>query len=376
MIGDGETAVFGDTSANLLALALSKTKTVTCVDLRNNDISSEGAEYFADMLEDNSSIVEFNLAYNRITDVGAQALIRIMAANNSLRRLDLTGNPVSESILNELDYVMRVNSGPLALKKLMVAIATNDPSTTAADFTGSPSSVPVTDDSLHILCSLLVSNTNVLELKLGNNEITDEGAQLLADMLRANKTVTRIALDNNKITTEGAHAIFLALKVNHTLCQLTLDGNVVSPDVLEQLAATLIINSQPLREPKPTAHLKGVKSGGSVHAIDDKTMFRDHDYMRECEVKIFHEAMNDFHSPPKRVPLLPGPASNRVWCTTSPRPDEKREGKKTCTNSKKENSNHTHYKKTKGERSPPTETLPHTPRPRNQRVSLGGRRAW
>jgi Ran GTPase-activating protein (RanGAP) involved in mRNA processing and transport len=297
MIGDGEGSVFGDLSANLLALALAKNHTVTTIDLRNNDITSEGAEYFADMLEDNKSITEFNLSSNRIDDEGARAFIRIMSANDTLRVLDLSGNPISEPVMCELDYVMRVNAAPVALKRMMVAIATDDASVTVADFTGGSSNAVFTDDSLHILCSLLVSNTHVHTVLLGNNDITDEGAQLLADMLRVNKTIARLTLDNNQITTEGAHALFLCLKVNHTLANLTLTGNKIAADMLEQLEATLIINKQPLREPVRPKEAFALRP--AVEQLDDRTQFRDHDYMRDCDSQIFQDAMHDYHSPPK-----------------------------------------------------------------------------
>jgi Ran GTPase-activating protein (RanGAP) involved in mRNA processing and transport len=299
IIGDGEASVFGDTSANLLALALARNSTVTSVDLRNNDITSEGAEFFADMLEDNKTIAEFNLASNRIDDRGAQAFIKIMAANDSLKVLELGGNPVSDVVMAELDYVMRVNAAPVSLKRLMVGIATNNSNVTIADFTGGTSTAVFTDDSLHILCSLLVSNGHVHTVLLANNDITDEGAQLLADMLRVNKTLTTLDLANNRITSEGAHALFLCLKVNHTLSTLNLEGNHVAGDVKEQLDATLIINKQTLRQPNhpPQEFAKRPP----VEALDDKTQFRDPDYMRDCANQIFDDAMKDFHSPPKRT---------------------------------------------------------------------------
>lgn len=303
MLGDGEGSVFGDTSANLLALALSKNHVVTHVDLQNNDITSEGAEYFADMLEDNKTIVSFNLSSNRIDDRGAQALIRIIAANDTLKVLDLTGNPVSEQTFGELDYVMRVNAAPVALKRLLSKIAANDSTVTSADFRGGASTAVFTDDSLHILCSLLVDNTYVQRIDLSDNDITDEGAQLLADMLRANKALTSLALDNNRITNEGGNALFLALKVNHTLAELTLTGNKISKELDEQLHSVLVINKQPLREPKRTKD--EFKNRPPVETLDDNTQFRDPDYMHDCEHQIFDDAMKDFHSPPRRVPLRP-----------------------------------------------------------------------
>jgi len=299
-LGGSEGApIFGDTSANLLALALSKNSHVTEIDLSQNDITSEGVEYFADMLEDNSSVTSLNLAFNRIDDRGAQELLRVLRSNDTLIRLGLEGNPISAATAAELDYLLKVNNGPLQLKRVMDDVAADSPALTELDFHGTPDRPRFNDDAVHILCSLLVGNTHVKSLLLHDNIISDIGASLIADMLRVNKSVEKITLHNNRFGEDGGRALFMALKVNHTLHYLSFEGNGVPPDVAEQLNSALIINKQPLRQPK---RAKGeYKARPKPEELGDDEQFRDPDYMHDCEDQIFHDGMDEFHHPKRRV---------------------------------------------------------------------------
>ena len=362
--GVGAVSLFGDTSAQLLALALTKTTTVTSVDISDNDVSSLGAEYLTDMLEDNRSIIWLNLSSNRIDDHGGSLFVKVIGVNDTLRMVDLANNPISQECAGELDYVLRINNGPLALKHAMLRLAANDPDLTVLDFAGpaeeqlqpvvqaitdggrnkgvsSSAASPVraphgntmaliikasptkgasqqqltpvrtnategryfTDEYVHVLCSLLVDNTNVTTLYLEGNQIGDRGAQLLADTLRVNTTLTAIALDRNYIGAEGAHALFLALKTNHTLTNLSLSGNPHIPSPIFELINTpLVINRQPLRQP---VRPKGAfKQRPDVAMLSDEQQFRDLDYLRDVEDQIFEDAMRDcpdkYHPSPRK----------------------------------------------------------------------------
>jgi Ran GTPase-activating protein (RanGAP) involved in mRNA processing and transport len=293
--GDGEGRPFDDVSCQLLSLALSKNRVVTRLDLSNNSITSEGIEYLTDMLEDNQSITHISLSNNRINDEGARLLTKCLEVNHVITQIDLDGNPITEAALTEVFYLLRINSGPFALKRVMVALASDDDSVEALDFSGANAPRKFDDEAIHVLCSLLVDNHRVRAVDLSNNDITDIGASLLADLLRANNTLEALHLDNNCIGVEGAEALFQALKSNHTLYVLTTEGNAIPETTLENLASVLNVNAVHY---KPRQNLKNQRD---ILQTDDHLQFRDTDYLLDKTEEITDQAMR-FYPVQKYLP--------------------------------------------------------------------------
>ena len=298
--GDGEGRPFDDVSCQLLSLALSKNQTVTRLDLSNNSITSEGIEYLTDMLEDNTRIVHISLSNNRINDEGARLLTKCLEVNHVITQIDLDGNPITEAALTEVFYLLRINSGPFALKKVMVALASDDQAVEALDFCGQDAPRKFDDEAIHVLCSLLVDNHHVRAVDLSGNDITDIGASLLADLLRANNTLEALHLDNNCIGVEGAEALFQALKANHTLYVLTTEGNAIPETTLENLSSVLNVNAVRY---KPRQHLKGHRD---IMQVDDQQQFRDTDYHLDRTEEITDQAMQYYPNmlPPKPEAIM------------------------------------------------------------------------
>lgn len=288
----------GDLSVKLLSLALVHNTVVQALNLAGNDISSAGIDFLGDLLEDNTTIQSCSLAYNNIDDRGAQFLIRVLAVNNTIKELDVTENAaISAPLLEELGYMIRVNNGPLGFKRSMSALVSNSES--LLTFDGCGKSEPAggnkyNDDSMLVLCSLLVDNTVVTRLDLSYNHIGDEGATLLANTLRVNRTVTAIDLSHNNITAAGVDALFNALKSNTTLTDVRLEGNPVPKSVIEVLDGPLNVNRTTLRAP---ASLKGgYKGRPKVEELGD-SMLRDIDYLNAVEAQTLEDGMR---SCPKR----------------------------------------------------------------------------
>eukprot|EP00658_Telonema_sp_P-2_P016251 TRINITY_DN16297_c0_g1_i2.p1 TRINITY_DN16297_c0_g1~~TRINITY_DN16297_c0_g1_i2.p1 ORF type:complete len:257 (+),score=85.96 TRINITY_DN16297_c0_g1_i2:464-1234(+) len=246
------------------------------------------------MLVDNKTIRSINLGGNRIDDDGGHMLVKSLETNDSIVNLDLEDTNITEEVMTEIMYLVGINNGPLALKSAMVAISTNDPKLVEVDFNGLHEGFrPFDDEAIHVLCSLLVENTCVREIDLANNQITNVGAALIADLLRVNSTLEAIYLENNRISRDGGEALFETLKSNHTLHTLKLDGNQVPVPVLENLQSVLVVNGQPLKEPKRMQKR-------DFQILDNKTLFRDADYMKDKEDDIFSDAMKD--CPRDRLP--------------------------------------------------------------------------
>lgn len=278
-----------DTSIQLLCLALLSNTYVRQLDLSNNEITSGGVEYLADLLTSNTSLTHISLVGNRINDEGARLLTKCLETNNTVTLIELEENPITEHCLAEVYYLLRINSGPYRLKQVMVAIASDDPTVEFLDFNGSnPDDRKFDDEAIHVLCSLLVDNRHVRGVDLSNNDITDIGASLLGDLLRANFTLEALHLDNNCIGVEGAEALFQALKANHVLYTLTTNGNAIPETTLENIAAALHVNAMPLKD------RQNMKGRRDFMRLDDQTQFRDTDYYQDKREEITDAGYAEF----------------------------------------------------------------------------------
>jgi len=82
----------GDVGAIALANALKINSTLTSISLRSNYIKNEGALALAEMLKENRVLTRLDLKGNFIDDIGINALVNAMKENQTLRVLDLRYN--------------------------------------------------------------------------------------------------------------------------------------------------------------------------------------------------------------------------------------------------------------------------------------------
>lgn len=73
------------------------------LDLRNNQISHQGAEQLALALKGNTTLQQLDLRWNNIGLLGGRALVSCFPSNRSLWRLDLAGNNVPGDILRAVE---------------------------------------------------------------------------------------------------------------------------------------------------------------------------------------------------------------------------------------------------------------------------------
>jgi len=83
------------------------------------------------------------------------------------------------------------------------------------------------DGGAVILAEAMKTNTCLRELYLGDNIIGDIGAEALAQAIETNNTLHKLNLRGNKVGDSGAQAIAKSLQANTTLFMLDLDGNPI-----------------------------------------------------------------------------------------------------------------------------------------------------
>ncbi|XP_054449266.1 leucine-rich repeat-containing protein 45 [Pteronotus mesoamericanus] len=79
------------------------------LDLRNNQISHQGAEELALALKSNSSLQQLDLRWNDIGLLGGRALVSCLPSNRTLWRLELAGNNVPSDVLRAVEQAMDHN---------------------------------------------------------------------------------------------------------------------------------------------------------------------------------------------------------------------------------------------------------------------------
>ncbi|NWU98400.1 LRC45 protein, partial [Upupa epops] len=79
------------------------------LDLRNNQISHQGARELAMALRQNTSLQELDLRWNNIGLLGGRALLNCLHSNKILRRLELAGNNIPSDILKAVEQAMDHN---------------------------------------------------------------------------------------------------------------------------------------------------------------------------------------------------------------------------------------------------------------------------
>lgn len=76
------------------------------LDLRNNQISHQGAEELALALQANTGLQQLDLRWNNIGLLGGRALASCLSSNRSLWRLELAGNSVPSDVLRAVEQAM------------------------------------------------------------------------------------------------------------------------------------------------------------------------------------------------------------------------------------------------------------------------------
>ena len=116
------------------------------------------------------------------------------------------------------------------------------------------------------LATALQTNSSLIKLNLGYNQIGPEGAQALATALEHNLSLTELGLGDNQIGSEGAQALASALQTNSSLIKLYLVCNGIrAADALAAIDNALLANNN-TKELKSTQveGQEAEKTGGSA----------------------------------------------------------------------------------------------------------------
>lgn len=153
----------------------------------SNDLGQCCGSMWADILEDNSTLVEIRLGGNELGNTGIEALAKGLGRNHSLRLLELDWNQIGDEGAIALAEALQRNG---TLKML--------------DLSGNQ----IAQRGCIALAKALPYHLELKELKMTNNRMTDEAAKAFADSLTERHCVfEKLHWDENPLSQEGVKTL-------------------------------------------------------------------------------------------------------------------------------------------------------------------------
>jgi len=163
----------GSLGAVDLAMLIARCSNLQHLGVGFNDLGDEGIFHIADALRTTDHLQSLDISDNKITQAGCYVIANILNMNNSLQHFDMSGNDAS-------------------------------------------------GDSDVFLASALTSAKSLTRLEARKCRIDQDGAFALAEALERNKTLTHVDLRDNDIDEQAMKRLVLALKFNRTLLHFSV----------------------------------------------------------------------------------------------------------------------------------------------------------
>lgn len=197
-------------AAGYLAEALLENQSLAALRLDGNSLQARGLEKLIE-LKGNRSLTSLQLSDNEIGPDGAEFLEELLQDNESLVQLDLSHNSLRGTSMAALAKGLQRN---FTLTSLSVAYCEID-AAGAADL--AKCFTELLEGRLSLCC--------LKELDLTGNLVACAGAQYLAEALKVNQSLENLVLVDNGIGEEGAELLAQGVKYNVALRTLNLSRN-------------------------------------------------------------------------------------------------------------------------------------------------------
>ncbi len=204
---------------------------LTVLDLGFNGIGDSGcASLSLHVVAGNHTLRNLFLSGNKIRKKGAMALASAILHGCSLSRLHLSHNDLCEEGITLL--VQSIREVERRVQQLLqrqggIKIGYNIKPVTIEEF--NVDNVSMTPKGFEMLSSMAMTNFNLKNISLANNNLSDTDLALLSQSLTQNKKIPlkSLFLSFNKITCVGVEGLMNAVWGSSTLREIKLDNNMI-----------------------------------------------------------------------------------------------------------------------------------------------------
>ncbi len=99
-----------ETAFSIFCEGLSHNVTLQVLDLRNNQISHDGATQLAAALKNNQRLKSLDLRWNNVGLIGGRAILNALRSNKTIVKLDLAGNNVPNDVMKAIEAAVASNA--------------------------------------------------------------------------------------------------------------------------------------------------------------------------------------------------------------------------------------------------------------------------
>ena len=267
--------------AVVLTQALSQVKSLTDLDLSNNNMTDKVVDALALAIENNSSLQRVNLRGNALRTNGIMKIAQSLSWNSRLKVLDICNNQITEDAADAIAIAFLSNTSleELYLDNNSLALGVKTLSATLKEISTlkildlDNNNVP--DDAADQLAAVVCNNKNLEKIFLMNNNLklgamkifwalskittltvlnlskngmTEMVACSLAAAIESNRSLTTIKLSSNKLQTQGIITISQSLRKLSSLQVLHIDDNQITKAAANDIASVVLSNSCHLKE--------------------------------------------------------------------------------------------------------------------------------
>ena len=231
-------------TATAIAQFLRFNRSVTLVDLHDNEIDDEAIQPIAKSLSFNSVLAHLRLSENKVTVNVTTTLYDAVMTNFTLESLVLetSGGMQTQGVpipalkglkANELIDLSGRRFGPVSVAVITKLIQSCRPRLIELGLDRNP----LKGEGAAFVAEMLKSNDDIKEIDLRFCAIGPQGANALAKALEVNTSVERALLLANSISQEGAAAILAMLPHNNSLKYIGLQDNLLNDATKAALTA-------------------------------------------------------------------------------------------------------------------------------------------
>ncbi|KAG5464274.1 hypothetical protein LSCM1_00455 [Leishmania martiniquensis] len=224
----------------LAALLSESTCKVRKVDLSQTTIDDRAVEELVACFPKNETLREILLYDTNITNTGIGIITSNLEKNSSILFIGITDGAAVGEQMAPLQRNLSLNSGPAALKRLVLSINAGE---TVDDVNLSrPVDCSIDDSMCQILCASLMHSRTLWSLKLSHNSITSASVPYILEVVEACPSLVFLDLSDNQIDECGAQQIIACLENVANLRGVRVTGNFLSNETCERISHLVSMN--------------------------------------------------------------------------------------------------------------------------------------